>query len=332
MAVTTPVSSVVEIDVDDRATWWEWERASIRAALTDHFGRELTGESLTEPPDPASLRSQLRMAAPMLTAITDQIRNAFDGGACAVVVPALGVADEATDEQRKALFTLAALLGDVMANHPRDSVVWDVRNRAALSDARPKASDSDRAAGYHTDAGYLRMPPRYFLLYAAQAARCGGGVSLLRDGRILLDQLAETEQGRAAIRTLSEVVPRRVSESLKDVAFMADDGFQYSAVLGDKPMWRWSAGRTRPGSKRWAGKEPTSTVIKDSPHYSAEAIRQAIDTVAALLKHGRGEFRLTVPTDALLLVDNHIALHARTAFTDQERLLFRIRFHEITDG
>jgi alpha-ketoglutarate-dependent taurine dioxygenase len=35
-----------------------------------------------------------------------------------------------------------------------------------------------------------------------------------------------------------------------------------------------------------------------------------------------------LPTDALLVVDNHIALHGRTAFTDQRRRLLRIRFHD----
>jgi alpha-ketoglutarate-dependent taurine dioxygenase len=38
--------------------------------------------------------------------------------------------------------------------------------------------------------------------------------------------------------------------------------------------------------------------------------------------------RAMVPTDGVIVVNNHIALHGRTAFTDTTRHLLRIRFHE----
>jgi alpha-ketoglutarate-dependent taurine dioxygenase len=47
-----------------------------------------------------------------------------------------------------------------------------------------------------------------------------------------------------------------------------------------------------------------------------------------LLENSPAEVYQTVPTDGMIIIDNHIALHGRTAFSDPERHLFRLRFHE----
>jgi alpha-ketoglutarate-dependent taurine dioxygenase len=335
MTATMPLSSVVEVEAGDDTRWWEKERDDIRAVLVEHFGGYRGGGELPESPDPEGLRWRLRDAAPRLSALTDRIHDAFESKqACAVLVPKLGVTDSETDvdEQRRALYAFSALLGDVMANHPQDSVVWDVRDRAAEMAKRPKASDSNRQAGYHTDAGYLRMPPKFFLLYASHQAECGGGESVLRDGRVVLNQLAETERGRAAIRALRRTVPRRVPDMYADIAFAEPDGFQYSSVIGDKPLWRWSAGRTRPGSKRWGEHRPDSQLLARDPDYSESELAEAIETVLDLLKNGPDEIRLMIPTDGVMVIDNHVAMHGRSSFTDPRRRLFRIRFHEQGTG
>lgn len=311
MTSTLMSTSVVEVEAGADSTWWTHEQQAVRAALVEHYGRELPGSELPEPADAAALRARLRTEAPRLTALTDRIRAEFDARACAVVVPALGVADGEVDQRRTALFVVAVMLGDVMANHPDPCVVWDVRNRQDGSGQRLRASSSDREAKYHTDAGYLGVPPRFFLLYAARAAACGGGVSMIRDGRQVLEQLAETEEGRAAVRVLRETTaPREVAENLWPWAEVGADGFQHSHLLGDLPMWRWTVGRTR--------------------RNATPEVAHAIGVVSRMVRKGAGEIRLTLPTDGLLVIDNHIALHARTAFTDPDRNLFRIRFHDIT--
>jgi alpha-ketoglutarate-dependent taurine dioxygenase len=428
MTAAVAVDSVVEVAPEGEARWWASEKGAILAALGAHYGQDFPGAALPESADPVGLRALLRASAPRLAAVAGRIRRVFDDGACAVLLPRLGVTGIDADEQRKALFALAALLGDVMANHPQQSVVWDVHNRGRDTTRRVKASDTDRGAGYHTDAGYLRVPPRFFLLYAAHAASCGGGATFIRDARVLRRQLEATERGRAAIRVLSSKVPRRVARELFPVADVAEDGFQYAPVL-DGPMWRWSATRTRPVPKGWdftpggavvlpvdsrhgarrafetvtellttalaahpehatahdraaidTVSELLATILAGRPEYATPAIRAAIDTIANLLKvilgahpelatsanraaidtvsdvltkvlaadpeyatpelgaaidtvcellaAGADEFRQMLPTDALLVVDNHIALHGRTAFTDQRRRLLRIRFHD----
>jgi hypothetical protein len=61
------------------------------------------------------------------------------------------------------------------------------------------------------------------------------------------------------------------------------------------------------------------------------AVRAALDLVIDELDHGPDEIVLTIPTDGLLLVNNHIALHGRAAFTDPDRHLLRLRFHTPAD-
>jgi len=182
---------------------------------------------------------------------------------------------------------------------------------------RASHSTTSRAAGYHTDAGYLKTPPRFFLLYAMKAAACGGGESLIRDGRIVLRQLSETEEGRSAIEVLSQTLPRRVPAKFRPVAYLAGDGLQYSPVFAEVPLWRWARRNSRLG-------------LEANPDHASPRVWQALATVSEQLQNGSDELRPVVPTDGVIVVNNHIALHGRTAFTDTSRHLLRIRVHDST--
>jgi alpha-ketoglutarate-dependent taurine dioxygenase len=46
------------------------------------------------------------------------------------------------------------------------------------------------------------------------------------------------------------------------------------------------------------------------------------------LANGPGEIRQVIPTDGILIIDNHITLHGRTAFTDPRRHLLSLPFHK----
>ena len=106
-----------------------------------------------------------------------------------MLIPKLGLGEAELDEKRKGAFALAVLLGDPTANIPFDHVLWDVTNRGEEESGHTSFSENDRKAGYHTDNGSLPIPEHFFFLYAVRAADCGGGLSLLRDGRILKQQL-----------------------------------------------------------------------------------------------------------------------------------------------
>jgi hypothetical protein len=317
MPTTSSIKSVVQLEVNNEQSWWAMEGDSIRATLIDHYGADIAGEALPPPHDPADLRARLREVAPWLTALTDRTRRAFDEDqASAVMIPALGLSRADVDDKRKGVFALAVLLGDPTANIPFDHVLWDVRNRGSESSGHTSFSENDHKAGYHTDNGALPIPERFFLLYAVRAAQCGGGVSLIRDGRVVKEQLAQTPEGRAAVRLLTETkLPRRIPEAFHKYGYVDSDGYQYAPVLSEKPMWRWRKYGILKG-------------IAAHPEYETPEVRQAVDTVIELLQNGPDEVRQVIPTDGLLIINNHVALHGRTAFTDPERHLLRLRFHE----
>jgi alpha-ketoglutarate-dependent taurine dioxygenase len=324
MSAIRSFQSVIEVAVDEQR-WWRWEASAIRAALATHCAPahhsgsvidEVPGDELVEVHDPAALRTLLRAVAPQLSAFTDRVRRAFDEQrACAVVIPEVSLAEFDDNGRRQGMCGFAALLGNLPANHPGDAVVWDVRDRGEDRRRIGGHSKTSAAAAYHTDAGYLRVPPRFFLLYAMRAAACGGGESLLRDGRIVLEQLGRSDTGRAAIEALSQTLPRRIPTKFRPVADYSEDGFQYSPVISELPLWRW-------------GKYNTSSALRANPQYATSRVWQALETVTNALVHGPGELRPVIPTDGVIVIDNHIAMHGRTGFTDPNRHLLRIRFHD----
>ncbi|GAA1252091.1 hypothetical protein GCM10009609_14280 [Pseudonocardia aurantiaca] len=319
MTMTASFNSIVRLEANGERSWWATEKDVIRATLVDHYGADVAGDALTPPRDPAALRARLREVAPRLTTLTDRIRSAFDvDEACAVMVPDLGLRELGIDDKRKCVFALAALLGDPTANIPLDCVVWDVKNRGDEASGHTSFSENDLKASYHTDNGALPVPERFFLLYAVRAAQCGGGVSLLRDGRVVKSHLEETPEGRAAVRLFTETeLPRRIPDEFKKYANIAPDGCLHAPVLAEKPMWRWRKNGIRKG-------------IAAHPEYQTREVRQALDALREQLVNGPDEIRQVIPTDGILIINNHITLHGRTAFTDPERHLLRLRFHEPT--
>ena len=318
MSAIQAEQGLVGVSAAGQRLGWSLEGRAIWAALAEHCGGEVLGEKLVEPDDPAALRAQLRTVAPTLCALTDRVRRAFDEDrACAVIIPEVGLVEFDDDHRRKGMYALAALLGDPLANHPDEVVTWDVRDRSDEDGVQVSHSTSSRSAGYHTDAGYLKTPPRFFLLYAMKAAACGGGESLIRDGRTVLRQLSEFDEGRSAIGVLSQTLPRRVPAKLRPVAYLAEDGLQYSPVFADVPLWRWARRNSRLG-------------LEANPDYATPEVWQALATVNEQLQNGPGELRPMVPTDGAIIVNNHIALHGRTKYTDRSRHLLRIRFHDST--
>ncbi|MFD1649763.1 TauD/TfdA family dioxygenase [Pseudonocardia alaniniphila] len=312
-------TSIVELDLAGERSWWTTEKDGILAALVDHYGGDVDGEDLAPPRDPAALRARLREVAPRLAAITARIRRAFDHDqAAGVLIPELGLGEADLDGKRKGAFALAVLLGDPTANIPFSHVIWDVCNRGDEKSGHTSFSENDLKAGYHTDNGSIPIPERFFFLYAVHAATCGGGLSLLRDGRVVKKQLEETPEGRAAVQVLTETsLPRRIPEVFKQYGNVADDGYLYAPVLAETPMWRWRKNGIRRG-------------IAAHPEFQTPEVQQALDAVLDKLDNGPDEIRLVIPTDGILIINNHIALHGRTAFTDPERHLLRVRLHEPT--
>ncbi|MGQ0482620.1 MAG: TauD/TfdA family dioxygenase [Pseudonocardia sp.] len=290
----------------------------IDAVLAEVYG-PVAGADLTVPRDHAGLRERLAAAAPRSVALAERVHRTFADGACGIVVRELGLAQLEIDAQRRAMFAFAVLMGDVTFAHPVDNkVVWDVMDKGAPQTGAPKYSsfsENDREAEYHTDASFAINPDRYFLLYSAQQADCGGGQTFLADGRVLLRELEATAEGRDAVRVLSEVkLPMRVPKAFRRDGNAEDDGYMYRPLIGGEPLWRFRKDKVEKG------------LVAKSDKVGAE-VRDAFDVVYRHLVARPDEYHAVIPTDGVLIVDNHVALHGRNGFTDSRRHLLRIRFH-----
>jgi alpha-ketoglutarate-dependent taurine dioxygenase len=304
---------IVELDTEK----WAIEGSSVETTLAEYYGAEVAGSQLSPPRDPAELRTRLRESAPRLAELTDHIRTQFDDGACGIFISKLGLAHLEVDQRRKAVFALAVMLGDVTETEPVDHrVVWDVRPQEAELRKFSMFSESDTEAAYHTDSTIVPIPERYFLLYAVQQAECGGGLSTLRDGRAVKEELEQTPDGRVALRVLTDTaLPVRIPKAFrKKYGVTAKDGYSYVPVFAEKPMWRWRKDKIEQG-------------LVAHPECATPDVRKALDTVADLLANRPG-VRKPLPTDGIVIIDNHVAFHGRTAFTDLKRHLLRIRFQE----
>ncbi|HEY2202866.1 MAG TPA: TauD/TfdA family dioxygenase [Pseudonocardia sp.] len=317
--------SIVELDNGQK---WSIEADTVRAVLAEVFGADVLGEQLPPPEDHAGLRARFRAEAPQLTALTDEVRRAFSGGACGILVTRLGLSGLSVDDQRKAIYALSVLLGDVVWTHPVDNrVVWDVKAQAPAADPAESAepapratryssfSENDQEAEYHTDASFAVLPDRYFLLYSVQQADCGGGETFLTDARTLTSELEATPEGREATRLLTEaVLPMRVPKAFRQRAAVGGDGYSYTPMIEDG-VWRFRKDKIEKG-------------LAAHPEYATDEVRRAVDLVYQQLDARPDEFRAVIPTDGILIVDNHKALHGRTSFTDSRRHLLRARFHK----
>jgi hypothetical protein len=320
MAATASYPSLIEINANENQDWWAAEGSTIRAVLRECYGTECSGAVLTPSSDPGGLRARLRAAAPMLAELTDRVREAFDAQhACTVLVPHLGLREVDVDTKRIGVFAFASLIGNPSANIPFAEVFWDVRNNGDSATRHSSFSENDREAVYHTDNGALQVPERFFLLYAVRAANCGGGVSMIRDARILVRELQKTPQGRDAVQVLIDSpIPRRIPKAFRDYAHGLVNGYQHVPVFAGTPLVRWRTDKIYDG-------------LAKRPEFATPAVTKAVDMLNDLLQNTPAEIHQTVPTDGVIIINNHIALHGRTAFTDPQRHLLRLRFHQPSD-
>lgn len=135
------------------------------------------------------------------------------------------------------------------------------------------------------------------------------------DGRLLKQRLAQTAQGRAALQVLAETpLPLRIPKAFREKYGYAKS-YAYRPILAETPLWRWRKDKIEHG-------------LVKHPECATPEVRAALDTVADELAATIDQNRQVVPTDGIVIIDNHVAFHGRTAFTDPARHLLRIRFNQ----
>ncbi|MDT9000029.1 TauD/TfdA family dioxygenase [Paucibacter sp. APW11] len=272
----------------------------------------------------AMLGDDLRSVAPGLARLAERLKAEMAAAGCGVLVPSLGLAGLDAQTRARLVYALCACIGRPTATDFRKSqLIWDVQNRTPLASSAQLAgvespayyatfSEHDREADYHSDTQYYPMPERMVLLYVMEAADCGGGVSRVSDARALRTELDQATTAWA-YRALSErPLPFRVPDAFRTSD--SPDAVQatLAPVFASEPAIRYRRDTLRSG-------------VALFPEHADDEQRAALEVFEAALARSTRVAEFALPRDSLLLLDNHQALHARSAFSDAGRHLLRIR-------
>lgn len=280
-------------------------------------------------PQEVALRKELGRVA-TLARLRDALARL---DAAAVVLTGLGLRGLPPAHRNAALYALTLTLGYPTSTDQRTGrVAWDVKARPIeeggqrfTTDARfTTFSERVGSADMHTDSSFYPMPEQQFILYVVSAARCRGGHSILVDGADLHRVLQRSAAGRAAFDLLcSTPVPFRVPA----VYAAGEDRVELHVATVFEPARRPGV----PFAMRWRH-DAIRKGLTACPDMDTPPLRQALALVDEAAEHGAARFKEQLPTDTLLLVDNHHMLHGRTTYEDEARHLVRIRMSDVPNA
>jgi hypothetical protein len=209
---------------------------------------------------------------------------------------------------------LASRFGTVTAHGASRQTIWRITPRPDL-DHVPTFSEAAGEAPFHTDNSWVREPERYFALLVIRPADVGGE-SLLCPVPDLLQDFARTREGPAVIRTLRE----RPFPFAMPVVFCSETegAATVTPVVTSPVVLSRSTLRYRYDVLKAGFKVRPDLATVDRVH-AVEVFHEFLTGV----RQGYPTIRLE--SGDLLIANNSTLLHARTDFTDPNRLLLRAR-------
>jgi len=276
----------------------------------------VTQVDLVPPQDESALTNALAAVVPQLESLAEQLKYQLDNHYSVILLTKVWLDAYNTDTRAAVLYALSLFIGSPTPTDKVDrQVVWDIKTLGAsmAPGHKPTFSEHDDEAKLHTDTQYYPNPERYMMLYANQTAKCGGGVSSFRDVNSITQALEQSQQGRWALKILSEqALPFRVPMSFTKDGKQGTKEFTYAPVFSDSPKIRYRQDTLKQG-------------FNCHPEQQTEQINQALAILDQELARTEAQTCLLLQPDALLIMNNHECLHGRTAFTDQNRHAFRVR-------
>jgi hypothetical protein len=188
----------------------------------------------------------------------------------------------------KAVGELMSAFGQVSA---RDggTAIWPVR--PVTTAAHATFSVRAGAAEWHTDAAYRDVPEDLVALLCVRPAADGG-----------VSRLLHQRHARASLDADVGIALQQPQFSWRPPAVFGGRGTQCFPVLAsDVVRWRWD-----------------NLVVARSHRPAARIFREHLATAA-------GALDLPLQAGDVLVFDNRLMLHSRTAFTDPRRHLLRVR-------
>lgn len=219
-------------------------------------------------------------------------------------------------DRNKLIYALSLSLGYPTPTDPRrGKLLWDVKPQNLPVGYFATYSEHSYRADLHTDTQYYWRPEKYFLLYVVRAARCGGGKSLICNGREMKNLLLATERGREAYEILSTYkFPFRIPTTFTQTGTAETIKTTLAPIFSEEPepLIRFRHDTLEKG-------------FQADPKFDVPEARNAIKVFLDILENQANVLEYYMPDDTLVICNNHTALHGRTSFQDRERHLIRVR-------
>jgi alpha-ketoglutarate-dependent taurine dioxygenase len=246
-------------------------------------------------------------------------QNVLESSAGHLLIENVAFAAESPKLRDAALVCLCAAIGTVMGHDARgQSLVWPITPRVAAGNSVSTFSEHDREAEFHTDSQYRQVPERYFALLTIHPARDGGGTTSILPGDAILDALSSSPQGREDAETLGQALfPFRVPTIFTSRQRLEEAEVIRVPVLADEPLIRYRRDTLLAG------------LAHERPHSGVSDLRKLIDRLHHLISRCGAATERRLERGDLLLINNHQLLHGRSAFSDAQRLLLRVRFTRV---
>jgi alpha-ketoglutarate-dependent taurine dioxygenase len=242
------------------------------------------------------------------------VRHILDHGRGHVILKGFPVANRPESAISADFEALVSRFGTVTPHGASGQTIWRITPRADVKHV-PTFSEAASEAPFHTDNSWVREPEQYFALLVIRPA-VDGGASLLCPVADLLRDFAQTREGPAAIRTLSE----QLFPFAMPVVFRSDSecAAKHPPVVTSPVILSGSALRYRYDVLK-AGFAVRPDLASAA---SVRAVEVFNDYLTGVLQRSAG---VKLDRGDLLLANNYTVLHARTDFTDPNRLLLRAR-------
>ncbi len=214
---------------------------------------------------------------------------------------------------RAAFENLCARVG-TPAPHVGDKIVWDIRMNASSDNLIKTYSEHNHDADLHTDSQYSARPEDSFALMTLRPAQCGGGASQLLHLHDILCKLRAQPDGA------------RIEEILRttDFPFVVPNVFNTNATqtheFNHGPILTDAGIRFRV--------DTIAKAIASRPDFVTKEQVEAFESLKKIILECESTIQFHLKTGDLIFINNKTTLHGRSAFTDPNRHLLRIRLFD----
>jgi len=200
---------------------------------------------------------------------------------------------------------ICAVIGDIREhNEGKQDYVWPIKLKDSSSTIRTFSEHNDQAE-FHTDTQYRELPERYMTLCCVQEAVCGGGLTLLLDSQLVLNDIIDQKE---FLQSLSLNFPI----AIPDVFAVKGNLFIEQPIVSNYPKFRFRYDTFKKG-----------IVLQSSNDKYVKL--DIIERLKDILENSPHIISLKLRKGQILIIDNHRILHGRTAYSDPNRLLYRVR-------